>query len=180
MAKLIASRYASALFDAGKDLDRTDLFYREILDIRGVLNYEKKLLSILDHPKISKQEKKELIDNLFEGKLSKEVFNFMYILIDKNRQGNFLEMVDEYEDLYYEDEGILRVVAITSMPMREDAQERLSKTLSDKLNKKIELTNKIDEETIGGVKLELEGKLIDGTIQGKLNSMARTFRTAAN
>ena len=41
MAKLIASRYASALFDAGKDLDRTDLFYREILDIRGVLNYEK-------------------------------------------------------------------------------------------------------------------------------------------
>lgn len=180
MAELIANRYANALFEAGEDLDKINTFYDELIDIKGVFDYEERLLDILTHPKISKKEKKELVDDIFDGKISQEVVNFIYILIDKNRQGDFLNVVDVYEDLYYEHQGILRVVAVTAMPMQDEAKSRLTKVLGEKLAKKIELTNEIDEGTIGGVRLELEGKLIDGTIQGKLNSMARTFRTSTN
>lgn len=180
MAELIASRYASALFDAGKDLDKVSEFYEELKLLREVFKEEEKLIQILSHPKISKNEKKDLIKNIFQNQVSQELINFLYILIDKKREKNILEIIKVYEDLYYDYEGVLRVMATTASLMKEDSKNRLSKVLEEKLNKKILIKNKVEEDIIGGVKLEIEGKLIDGTIKGKLDAMAKLFKAATN
>jgi len=180
MAELIGSRYAEALFEASKDIDKIEEVYEELKLLREVFNKEVSLLQILGHPKISKNEKKELINNIFEKNLSQEVLNFLYILIDKKREGNILEIIDVYEDMYYNYKGILRVVAVTAVPMKEASKEKLKETLNEKLKKEILISNKVDESIIGGVRLEIEGKLIDGTIKGKLEAMARTFKAATN
>lgn len=180
MAELVASRYSTALFEAGKELDKVDIFYKELKVLEEVLENEEEFFQVLGHPKISKREKKELTEEIFGDKISQELKNFLFILIDKNRQGNFLEIVKIYEELYLDYKGIVKVLATTAIPMEEDAKTRLSKVLGEKLNKKVEITNEIDELTIGGIKLEMEGKLIDGTIQGKLDSMARALKTTVN
>lgn len=180
MAELIANRYASALFEAGEDLNKNKEFYPEVELLGKVFKEDENLLGFLSHPKVNRNEKKELIKNVFGDKISQELLNFIYILIDKNREKFFGEIADQYEALYYEEEGIVKVVATTATPMREEAVNRLRDVLAEKLDKKIELSSEIDEDLIGGVKLELEGKLIDGTIRGKLNSMARALKVATN
>lgn len=180
MAELVAKRYAQALFEAGEDLSKTDEFYENLKSLDGILQEEPKLLDLLSHPKISKKEKKDLIDTIFEKNMVEEVRNFIYILIDKKREKNLPDILKIYEDLYYQDRGILRVVAVTAVPMKDEAKDKLSQVLGSKLDKKIEIKNQIDKSIIGGVRLELEGKLIDGSIKGKLDSMARTFRAATN
>lgn len=180
MAELIANRYASALFEAGKDLNKNKELYPEVEMLGKIFKNDENLLGFLNHPKVSKDEKKELIENIFEDKISQELMNFIYILIDKNRENLFAEMAEKYEKLYYDDEGIVKVSATTATPMREEAKNRLRDVLAEKLNKDIELSSEIDEDLIGGVKLEMEGKLIDGTVKGKLNSMARALKVATN
>lgn len=91
-----------------------------------------------------------------------------------------MEIIGVYEDQYYDFKGILRVVAVTAIPMKDEAKDKLATVLKEKLDKEILITNRVDEDIIGGVKLEIEGKLIDGTIKGKLDSMARTFKAATN
>ncbi len=180
MAKLIANRYGLAMFDAGKDLDKIDVFYEELNYLRDVFSLNPDLLKVLSHPKIKKAEKRRLIEDIFKDGISQEVKNLIYILIDKNREGNLLEIIDVYEDLYYEEEGIVRVVAVTAKAIDEDRRSRLIDVLAEKLDRKIQLENRVDEDVIGGVKLELEGKLIDATIQGKLDSMRKSFTAATN
>lgn len=180
MAKLVSNRYASALFQAGIDLDKIKDFNRELNFLEKVFKGEEKLLQILHHPKIGKAEKRDLVDKLFKEKLSEEMVNFLYILIDKRRQGYILEIVEEYRALFNQHENIIKVTAVTAVPMENKAKDKLTKVLKNKLKKTIELTNEIDKSLIGGVLLKVENKLIDGTVRGQLESIGRTIQGATN
>lgn len=180
MAKLVANRYASALFEAGIDLEKIGLFNDELDFLGKIFQQEEKLLQILHHPKIGKVEKRDLIDSIFKEKLSEEMINFLYILIDKRREGHILEIVEEYKKMFNKHENIIKVVAITAVPMEDKAKDKLSVVLKDKLKKTIELTNEIDEGLIGGVLLKVEDKLIDGSIKGQLESIGKAIKGATN
>lgn len=180
MAKLVANRYASALFDAGIELDKVKEFNKELDFLKVIFEGEEKLLQILHHPKIGKVEKRSIIDTIFKGKISEELVNFLYILIDKRREGHILEIIEYYKILFNKHENIIKVVAITAVPMEDAAKDKLITVLKGKLNKTIELTNEIDNKIIGGVLLKIEDKLVDGTVKGQLESMGRAIMGATN
>ena len=175
MAELISKTYALALFEAGLDLGKVNEFNEELDFVKTIFVGEKKLLQILGHPKINKVEKKDLIDKLFKEKLSLEMLNFLYILIDKRREMYILDMIDQYKGLFNEHENIVKVVAMTAVPMEE-----LITVLNNRLNKKIELTNEVDSSILGGVLLKMENKIMDGTLKGQLESIGRVISGAAN
>ena len=180
MAKLVGNRYASALFEAGIELDKTKEFNKELEFLKEVFEGEDKLLQILHHPKISNSEKVDLIDNLFKDRISQELINFLYILIDKRREGYILEIIDEYKILFNKRENIINVTSITAVPMEESSKLKLITVLQEKLKKTINLTNEIDETIIGGVLLKVEDKLVDGTFKGQLEAMGKAIMGATN
>lgn len=171
MAELISKRYATSLLEAGLELDKTEKFYDELKSISQVLESEEKLQEILRHPKITKDEKKSLISSVFEGRLSQEILNFLYIIIDKRRERHLLEIIEEYRILFNEYKGIIDVVAITAVPMEKKSREKLKLVLENKLNKKIQLSNEIDNSIIGGVLLKMGDRIIDSTLTSQLKDM---------
>jgi len=180
MAKLVGKRYALALFEAGVDLNQIAIFDQELDYLKSIFVEEPKLLQIFNHPKISKAEKHSLIDELFKDRISKEMVNFLYVLIDKRREGHILEIIDSYKELFNEHENIVRVVAVTAVPMEEKSKAKLITMLTNKLDKKIELTNTVDNKIIGGVLLKVENKLIDGTVKGQLEAIGKAISGATN
>lgn len=180
MAKLVSKRYALALFEAGLDLNKTQIFNEELGVLKEILNNEKEFIKILNHPKISKKEKHLLIDELFKGKISDEIINFLYILIDKRRESYIFDIMENYKELFNEKENILRVVATTAVPMKEESKIKLVDVLTKKLGKKIELSNKVDNSIIGGVLLNIDNKQIDGTVKGQLEAIGKVITNATN
>lgn len=178
MAKLIGKRYALALFDAGQELEKVDDFKEELNYIIEILNKESELVSILEHPKISKKDKKELIVSVFGEDISEEIKNFLYIIIDKGRERNIFDINKEYKTLYNENKNLVEAVAVTAVPMNKDSQDKLSVVLSEKLGKTVKIDNEVDKSILGGVLLKMENKVIDGTIKGRLESMERTIKGA--
>lgn len=180
MAELVSKRYALALFQAGLELDKIDVFNEELDFLKVVLEKEEDLMKILSHPRIKKNEKKDLIDKIFKNKLSLEVVNYIYIIIDKRREAHILEIIEKYKVLYNEHKNIVKVVAISAVAMEEKSKNRLIEVLGNKLNKTIELSNEVDKSVFGGVLLKIEDKVIDGTLKGQLESMSRLILGATN
>lgn len=180
MAELVSKRYALALFEAGDELEKIDVFKDELTLLKGLFENEDRFLEVLSHPRINKTEKKEMIDKILKGKISEEMLNFLYILIDKRREKNIIDITDEYEELYNKHNNIIKVVAKTAVPMEEKAKEKLISVLSEKLNKTIELTNPVDEKLMGGVLLQIEDRLIDGSLKGQLEDIGKVIVGSAN
>ena len=176
MAKLVSKRYALALFETGLELDRLKQFKDEINNVSNVLEMEPKIEMILTHPKISNDEKKELLDNLFEKHVSREMLNFLYVIIDKRRERYIREISEHYNFLYNEEKNIVSATVVTAVPMAKNQEEKLKVILNNKLNKKVELNNVVDKSLIGGAMLKVDNKGIDGSVKGQLDSIKKSLK----
>ncbi len=175
MGKLVAKRYAEALFEASLELDKLDEFNEEIKFISDVFEENQELKVIFEHPKLSKAEKKDILNELFKEKVSTEMLNLCYIMVDKGRSKNIKLVSEEYSKLANKKQGIVEAKAITAIAMTDEEVQNLQTILSKKLDKKVSLSNAIDNSVVGGVVVEIEGKIIDGSIKGKLNDIYKSL-----
>ena len=72
MAKLVSKIYGDALFETAVEEDRVDDFFEETEGIRRVLEENEELSRLMSHPQVVKEEKMQLIENIFKGKVSDE------------------------------------------------------------------------------------------------------------
>ncbi|WP_130805734.1 F0F1 ATP synthase subunit delta [Senegalia massiliensis] len=178
MAELVSKRYAEALFEVALEQENLEKFKEEIIGVSDIFESEKELKIVFEHPKLSTDEKKDILDNLFKDRISEEVLNFLYIIVDKGREKYISDIKDEYIVLFNKEYGIVEGKAITAIEMTQEKLERLEKELSKKLNKTIKLENKVDSTVLGGVLVKIGDKVIDSSVKGTIDEMSRQLNNA--
>ncbi|MFA5523166.1 MAG: F0F1 ATP synthase subunit delta [Tissierellales bacterium] len=177
MAELVGKRYAEALFEVALELDKLEEFNEEIKSVSEVLKSEPKLKTIFEHPKLSKKEKKDIIDSIFKDRVSQEIVNLCYIIIDKNREAYLSDISYEYTRLSNDKQGIVEAKAITAIPMDDEEMKKLENQLSKRLDKKVILTNEVQSGIIGGVLVKIGDKIIDASIKGRFEELYKDLKT---
>jgi len=176
MAELVAKRYSQALFEVGEENNKLEEYLEEMKFIGDICSEYKDFFELLKTPKISINEKKDVFEETFEGKVSKEVGNFIKIILDKRRIKNIFQITKEYEKLVDKHNGVVKADAYTTMPLDKNTLKSLEEKLSKTTNKNVKLKNKVDETLIGGVKIVLGDKVIDGTIKKKLTNIESSLK----
>ena len=97
MAKLVSETYGEALFSLGMEKEIVDSLMDEIDSLWKILKENPGFSSLMNHPDIGRDEKLEILHNVFEGKLSDTLYGFLEVLIHKGRYG----AIDEYFYLLY-------------------------------------------------------------------------------
>lgn len=167
----IGSAYAQALYSLAKEEGLTQTILEELKALDAGFAEEPGFLRLLAAPNLSKEERCGILDESFRDKVHPYVLNFMKILTEKGYVRHFDRCCKAYREQYNEDNGILPVCAVTAVALN-DAQ---SKKLTDKLcaitGKTVELTNRVDPRCLGGVRLDYDGKRVDGTVQSRLDAV---------
>lgn len=171
MINIIASRYAEALFQVGEESNSTTKLYEELNAVLDILKSYKNFYNVLKSPLISKGEKKEIIENVFNNRIENDLKNFFKILIDKERISSLELIQKSFKDLLNENNNIVEGKAITAIPMSKEEIKKLEENLSSKYNANIILENIVDETILGGVLVRLGNKEIDGTIKTRLENL---------
>ena len=173
MINVIADRYAQALFEVGEETQTTSELYQELKQLVDILNENKDLYNFLKSPLIGRDDKKNVMKNIFENQLSKNMNNFLKIVIDKDRISVIENIQESYKSLLNDKNNILEGTAITAVSLNEKEIKDLEKNLSTKYNKNVTLTNVVDETILGGVLVKLGNEEIDGTVKTRLSKMKK-------
>ena len=126
-------------------------------------------------PRININEKKKIIDNVFGDKISREIVNFIKILIDKRRIGYIIDIAGEFEKMAYEYKGIVKARAYSSASLNADQIKRLEKRLSERSGKTVEIENTVDKSLLGGVMIKFNDMVIDVTLNGRLENLENSL-----
>lgn len=108
MAGLIAKGYGDALFEIGMEMNCLDQFKQECEVVVSTLTLE--LMRILAHPKVHKQEKKELLEKIYGKEINHTLLNFMKYMIDKT---DFLNLKKLLKSLKH----CIMIIFILRLPM---------------------------------------------------------------
>ncbi|KAB3530895.1 F0F1 ATP synthase subunit delta [Alkaliphilus serpentinus] len=171
MAELVAKRYSNALFEVALEINTIDVFKEELMFISNCLKEYSQLDELLASPLIQLQEKKDLVTQIFKDGVSNEMLNFLYILLDKRRQGYLQDITTEYVALANASKNMVSAVAITASPMKMVDLQVLEAKLSKSSGKNVQLTNQVDGDIIGGILIKMGDKVIDGTIKNRLGQL---------
>lgn len=175
MINIISSRYAQALFQVGEESNNTENLYQELKEVVDVVVSNEELYSVMKSPLVGKEEKKKLVESIFEDEVNTQIVNFLKIIIDKERFIALREIEKEFNILLKEKNNILEGIAISAISMETSELNNLEQKLSQKYNKTIMLTNVVDETILGGVLVRLGNEEIDGTVKTRLNKMKDTL-----
>lgn len=171
MINVIADRYAQALFEVGEETQTTSELYQELSELVDIFNENKDLYNLLKSPLIGREDKKNVMQNIFKNQLSNSMNNFLKLVIDKDRISAIENMKESYKSLLNDKNNILEGTAITAVKLSEKEIKDLEKNLSIKYNKNVTLNNIVDETILGGVLVKLGNEEIDGTVRTRLSKM---------
>ena len=161
MYEFLDRRYALALYKIAKEKGKTEEYLNELVNINEGIEKCSEIEVILEHPKISTREKKELFSKIWKGKIEEDLLNFLIVLIEKKRIKFLKEKIEQYRIILLEDNNILEVKICSSLELNKEQENRLISVLEKKMGKKILLRKKIDKNLIGGCTLLYGDKFID-------------------
>jgi ATP synthase F1 delta subunit len=172
MAELTVERvYGEALFEAADDLGQVEDFRNTLQELQGIFRDNLPFFEMLRSPSLSAEEKKKALAAVFEGRLTTELLNFLYVLVDKRRLGQFAGIVRGYNRLADESCGIAKGTAVSAVPLSEEQIQSLESEAGKLLSRNIKLDNEVDPAIVGGVCLYIDGKIIDASIRKKIDDL---------
>ena len=173
---LVAMVYGQALYDAAKETQQTARIRREILQVAEVVRTEPDFAIFLTSPAIAGDEIKEILGKVFGDEFCPEMLHFLYLLIDKGRAGQLRRIARRYVKLQDEEEGVAVGKIFSAAPLHEEQIEGFSVQMGKLLQKKVKLINQVDPALIGGVKLQVDGQMIDQSLAAGLEALLRTLK----
>lgn len=171
--KLIAKRYAEALFAFVKNKENTMLpLYNDALVYLVQACYTNpSLFMVLSSPIVTHHEKENIIKALFKDTQSLPYFiNFCTILIHADRIDCIKEIASAYQTILnqYKENCIANVT--TAIPLDDEDKALLASSLT-MLGKTVELNYSVEPSILGGMILAIGDIHIDASLRNELDSI---------
>ena len=167
----VGTVYGGALYELAASENMSGAVSEELTVLRESFDNEPGFIRLLGAPNLSKQERCQILDDCFRGRVAPYTLNFLKILTEKGYIRHFSHCCDAYMSRYYEDNGILPVTAVTAVSMTEVQTEKLRQKLRAITGKNILLHSRVEPGTLGGVRLEYDGRQLDDTVANRLQSI---------
>ena len=167
------SLYGKSLYDLAVSEDLSEQVMREMETVQDLLTEYPDYVRLLLEPSIPKKERLGLLDQAFGDALHPYLLNFLKILTERGILREFRSCEKCYRGLYHEAHGIKEAQVLSAVELGPERQEKLKNRLEEMSGKKVILHVRTDPQVLGGIRVEMEGKLYDGTVRGRLSDLRR-------
>lgn len=168
-----AKKYSEALFDIAKKQGKIQEVLSDINFAVETFKSSQDLLDFLDNPVISQKDKKDVLKELFETKISPITLNFLYVLTDNSRFDIIEDIKRELWELERKDSGVVTVKATSAVIIKDYLREKLKTKLEFLLSKQVQIEYEVNPSIIAGLIVEIEGKTIDNSVRTKLKNIKK-------
>ena len=169
--------YGTALLEAARDTGKEQVILDEGFQVLDIIENEHELSAFINYPAISAEEKKKVLKNIFDGKVCTELMNFLCVLVDKRRTANFGRIMKVYKNLIEREEGVSYGTVYSVVKLSDDRLAQLEEQTSKLLRENVKLENEIDPTLIAGVKILVEGKIIDASFRKRFDELASQLKS---
>lgn len=164
-----AKAYAIAFLEICKENNSDiDTIISELKLVYGY--FDKDVVKFLSSPKVNKEDKKSFLSNSFK-KIQKVTDSFLKVLVDNSNVTMLNEIITEMINIIDDEKGIITIEVITVNELDAIQKDLIQTYFNNKLNKIIKIKESINPNLVGGLIIKYEGKIIDGSLFNKHESL---------
>lgn len=167
----MSKEYGTALFSLAKECD-AETEYKNALDtVSTVFRENPSYIDFLASPSIAKNERTAAIEQAFSGKIPEHIVSFLQILCEKGHMRSFEGCVSEYKTLFDASQRIIIAKVVSAIPLAAEEKDSLKQKLEQMSGNTVVLQCSTDKALMGGMVVEMAGKVIDGSLRRRLQEV---------
>jgi len=167
----VGNVYGESLYELAKEENLAKLIGEQLTVLQQSFREEPDFIRLLSSPNLTKAERCQILDDSFRGNVHIYLLNFLKILTEKGYMRYFSDCCDAYTQHFDQDNGILRVDAVSAVALTTDQADKLKAKLSRITGKEIALRTRIDPRVLGGIRLDYDGQRLDDTVSHRLDAI---------
>jgi F-type H+-transporting ATPase subunit delta len=172
----LAGRYAKSLLDLAIEQNILEEVLTDVKRLNSITLGNRDFAALLRSPVVPSDKKGKIIDAVIDGKVNKLTFSFVQLLTRKGRESYLPEIVKAFIEQYNELKNIHIIKITTATEISEELKTAIvNKVKADAGIENIELQTAVQEELIGGFKMEMGGTLVDSTVLHDLKFIKKQF-----
>jgi len=171
----IARPYAEAAFRLADAQGKLAEWSAALANLAAVAADERVRAAVGD-PNLSAAKDAGLIISILTGKLTGDAENFVRVLAENGRLDVVTEIRTHFEALKNEREGTVEAEVTTAFEMDQAQIADLVARLEKRTGRKVKARVSVDKSLIGGVKVVIGDKVIDGSARAQLSALETALK----
>jgi F-type H+-transporting ATPase subunit delta len=174
----IAEVYARSLFEVAKENDELDAVHEELDQFADALDEDRNLQVFFFSPYFSSQEKKDAIEKVVEG-ANEHFVRFLQLLAERHRMPVVFRIRRVLDGLWAEENKLLTVTLKSAIELDKSTVKDIGKKIEEQTGRKIELTQEVDPDVLGGLVMQVGNMVLDASVRGRLERLRKQVARAA-
>ena len=170
-----ALRYAKAVLNLAKDSKEESNVNNDMLLIAKTISKNSELDVMLDSPIIKAEDKRNVLNALFEKKVNNITLGLFHLLED-NKRMDLLEVVAKKYIIIYDHLKHIDIAKVTTaVPLTKDIEKKVMAKIVELTGNKASLENVVRPDILGGFVLRVGDIQYDASISNYLNELRKEF-----
>ena len=163
--------YADALFSLALETNTVFETLMALKEMRNGLYATEGALDLLASPSIPKDERCAVLEKAFGDVQPAHVMSFVGILVQHGHIRELDDCLAAYTQLHDEHSRLSTAYVTSAVELTAEEKAKLTEKLSRKLGRTIHLECAVDPSLLGGLAVNVDGKVIDGSLKHKLQEI---------
>ena len=163
--------YAAALFELSAQKEQTEETAAGLETVISAIRQTPEFLALLSSAAINKENRLKALEEAFRGKVPDVLMAVLRMMVSKGHVREIDGMAREYEELARRYLGISLAQVTSAVPLKEAEAVAIRRKLEKRLGRRVTLSCRLDPALIGGVRVEVDGRVLDGSIRNKLEQI---------
>jgi F-type H+-transporting ATPase subunit delta len=173
----IAEVYARALFEVAQEQDKLDEIHEQLDAFAQAVGENIDLARFFFSPYFSTEDKKDALHKAVDG-ADDAVMNFLEALIERHRMPVIFRIRDRFGELWEEERRLLPVEITSAVELDEKTVREIGDSIGKQVDRKVELSSRVDPEILGGVVLRVGNFVLDASIRHRLEQLRKQVTQA--
>ena len=167
------SVYGQSLYDLAAEEGLSEEILKQMEAVQAIFKENPDYITLLLEPSIPRRERLGLLEEAFKGQVHPYLQNFLMILLENSLLRGFSACCRTYRESYNKDHGIEEATVTSAVALTEAQVKSLKSELEAISGKTVILRQKVDSSVLGGLRVEIGGRLLDGTVMGRLADLRK-------
>jgi F-type H+-transporting ATPase subunit delta len=172
----VARRYAQALMAIAGERNVVDEVGRHLASVGALLAASRELRTLVASPVIREGKKKAIFRELWETRVDRATMAFLLLLVHKQREGLLGDVIEEFQALRDERQGILVAEVRTAVPLSPAQEREMGTRLTRSTGKQVRVRASVEPALKGGLVVRIGDTVVDASVRRQLERLRERLR----
>jgi len=168
--------YSEAFFAVALEKNKIDEYENEAKFILETYENNPKMKTMLEHPQVTTAQKNAILEEVFKNKVSMDFLSFFALILRKGRERALASILNGFLELCLAHKNTLQARIISAAPLNEIHKNAIKAKLISISGKNILVKSEIDPSLIAGIKVIVDGKLIDLSVKKDIKNIKNLMK----